>query len=40
MFIGRTGVETEIPIFWPPNVKSGIGKTLRLEKIEDKRRKG
>ena len=40
IFIGRTDAKIEVPIFWPPNVKSGIGKTLRLEKIEDKRRKG
>ena len=27
MFIGRTDVEAEAPIFWPPNVKSQlIGK--------------
>ena len=31
----------EAPIIWPPNVKSQvIGKTLRLEKIESKRRRG
>ena len=22
VFIGRTDIETETPIFWPPNVKS------------------
>ena len=27
MFIGRIGVETEVPILWPPNVKNRlIGK--------------
>ena len=40
VFSGGTDAEAETPIFWPPNGKSGIGKTLRLEKIEDKRRKG
>ena len=24
VFIGRTGVETETPIFWPPNAKSWL----------------
>ena len=41
MFIGRTDVEAETPILWPPDVKSGlIGKTLMLGKIEGKRRRG
>ena len=40
VFIGRTNVETEAPILWPPDSKSGhIGKTLMLRKIEGKRRR-
>ena len=39
LFIGRT--DAEIPILWPPNVKSQlIGKDLMLEKFQSKRRKG
>ena len=37
MFIGRTDVEAETPIFWPPD---SFEKTLMLEKIEGRRRKG
>ena len=41
MFIGRTDVEAETPILWPPNVKSdSLEKTLMLEKIEGRRRRG
>ena len=41
IFIGRTDAEVEAPILWPPDEKSQlIGKTLMLEKIEDKRRRG
>ena len=41
VFIGRTDVEGETPIFWPPDVKSGlICKTLMLGKIEGRRRRG
>ena len=41
MFIGRTDVEAETPILWPPNVKNWlIEKTLMLGKIEGKRRSG
>ena len=41
MFIGRTGVEAETLILWPPDAKSWlIGKTLMLGKIEGKRRRG
>ena len=40
VFFGRNDAKTGTPVLWPPHVKSGIGKTLRLEKIEDKRRKG
>ena len=36
MFIGRTDVEAEIPILWPPHGK----KTLMLGKIEGRRRRG
>ena len=35
MFIGRTDVEAETPILWPPDAK-----TLMLGKIEDGRRRG
>ena len=45
MFIGRTDVETEAPIFWPPDVRScligkdpDVGKDSRQEEkgtIED-----
>ena len=41
MFIGRTDVEAETPILWPPDVKNLlIGKTLMLGKIEGRRRRG
>ena len=41
LFIGRTDVEAETPILWPPDVKSLIlEKTLMLGKIEGKRRRG
>ena len=41
VFIGRTNAEAEIPILWPPHVKSRlIGKTLMLGKIEGGRRRG
>ena len=39
VFIGRTDVEAETPLIWPPDVKSWfILKTLILEKIEGRRR--
>ena len=39
MFIGRTDVEAETPILWPPDAKSSlIGKDLMLRKIEGRRR--
>ena len=38
MFIGRTDVEAETPILWPPDVKSSFEKTLMLVKIEGRRR--
>ena len=41
IFIGRTDVEAEIPILWPPDVKSWLyKKTLMLGKVESRRRKG
>ena len=38
MFIGRTDVEAETPILWPPDVKNWLKKTLMLGKIEGRRR--
>ena len=46
MFIGRTDVEAETPIFWPPDADSfekradSFEKTLMLGKIEGRRRRG
>ena len=41
VFIGRTDVKAETPVFWPPDAKSWlIWKTLMLGKIEDRRRRG
>ena len=41
VFIGRTDVEAETPILWPPDVKSdSFEKTLMLGKIEGRRRRG
>ena len=41
MFIGRTDVEAETPILWPPHVKSdSFEKTLMLGKLEGRRKKG
>ena len=41
VFTGRTDVEAETPIFWPPDVKNWlIWKTLMLGKIEGRRRRG
>ena len=39
VFIGRTDVEAETPILWPPDVDS-FEKTLMLGKIEGERRRG
>ena len=39
MFIGRTHVEAETPILWPPDADS-FEKTLMLGKIEGRRRRG
>ena len=41
VFIGRTDVEAETPIFWPPNGRTdSLEKTLMLGKIEGGRRRG
>ena len=41
MFMGRTDVEVETPILWPPDVKSWlIGKDTDVGKIEGRRRRG
>ena len=40
MFVGRTDVEAETPILWPPDAKSSFEKTLTLGKIEGRRRRG
>ena len=41
VFIGRTDVEAETPILWPPDAKSdSFEKTLTLLKIEGRRRRG
>ena len=41
VFIGRTDVEAETPILWPPDVKNWlIWKTLMLGKIGARRRRG
>ena len=41
VFIGRTDVEAETPILWPPDVKSDLlEKTLMLGRIEGRRRRG
>ena len=41
MFIGRTDVEAETPILWPPDVKNcSFEKTLMLGKIEGRRIRG
>ena len=40
IFIGRTGVEAETLILWPPDVTDSFEKTLMLGKIEGGRRRG
>ena len=40
IFIVRTDAETETRILWPPDVKNSLEKTLMLEKIEGRRRRG
>ena len=41
MFIRRTDIAAEIPVLWPPDVKSQLigKKTLMLGKIEGRRRR-
>ena len=40
MFIGRTDVEAETPILWPPDERAdSFEKTLMLGKIEGRRRR-
>ena len=41
IFIGRSDVDAETPIFWPPDVKrDSFENTLMLGKIEGRRRRG
>ena len=41
VFTGRTDVEAETPILWPPDAKTdSLEKTLMLGKIEGRRRGG
>ena len=41
VFIGRTDVEAETPILWPPDAKSCvIGKDPDAGKVEGRRRRG
>ena len=41
VFIGRTDVENETPVLWPPGVKNdSLEETLMLGKIEGRRRRG
>ena len=40
VFIGRTDIEAEIPILWPPDAFDPFEKTLMLGKIEGRRRRG
>ena len=41
VFIGKTDVEAETPVLWPPDAKTdSFEKTLMLGKIEGKRRRG
>ena len=41
VFIGRTDVEAETPILWPPHEKSdSLEKSLMLGRIEGGRRRG
>ena len=41
VFIGRTDVEAETPILWPPMRRAdSFEKTLMLGKIEGRRRRG
>ena len=41
MFIGRTDVEAETPILWPPHGRvDSLEKTLMLRRIGGRRRRG
>ena len=41
IFIGRTDAEFEAPVLWPPDMRvNSKEKTLMLEKIEGRRRRG
>ena len=41
IFIGRTDVEAETPVLWPSDQRTdSLEKTLRLGKIEGRRRRG
>ena len=41
VFIGRTDVESETPILWPPDAKADLlEETLMLGKIEGRRKRG
>ena len=41
VFTGRTDAEAETPILWPPEqITDSFEKTLRLGKIEGRRRRG
>ena len=40
IFTGRTNAEAETPILWPPDTKEPTLKTLMLEKIEGRGRRG
>ena len=40
VFIGRTDVEAETLILWPPDAKGALEKTMTLGKIEGRRRRG
>jgi len=41
VFIGRTDVEAETPVLWPPDGRAdSFEKTLMLGKIEGSRRRG
>ena len=40
IFIGRTDAEAEAPILWPPDVTDSLEKTVMLEGIGGRRRRG
>ena len=40
IFIERTDAEAETPVFWPPDAKNWLEKTLMLGKNEGRRRRG